>query len=709
MQNTIPKSYYPGSNPFIQKINNPKSSFANIVAKNSIFTFILLVLSIQSVHIPTSVVLAVFTILNITLWVYKFKNTLTRVLLSNLITVFGIFLFSIHLPLSSGAVLYYLAIYVTIFGTYRHKAKRAFTSSLIITTLLFLINLFFQNASPFAIWKDVPESFFVINLIITFTVTLHSFWYLSKKKIESENHLTKAMDKAYEAARSKSEFLSMMSHEIRTPLHGVIGITDILLQSEVNNKFKEDVKVLKYAANNLNKIVNDILDYSKLEAGKVEFDKETFDIRDAIKKIVQTHSHKANRKNLDIHTCIDDAIPSLIEGDEFRLNQILTNFLDNAIKFTFQGYVSLNLLLKSTNNSEIVVQFIVTDTGIGIPKDKIEAIFESYTQASAVTTREFGGTGLGISIAQKLITQQGGNIEVKSKVEEGTSFIFELPFKIASTITSQEFSLPYHGALLFQGLKILVVEDNLINQFVTKQLLQSLGISFNLVNSGEKCLDRLRNTNYDLVLMDYHLPKINGVETMLKIKDKSSGVINPNIPVIFTTADAMEDVRHYIIKAGADEMLLKPVERDKFVQKLNRVIQKHQIKLQNYQSQLNFVINPSYKHIDLDYTSKIIGNDLEVIKKLVQLILNKTPDYFKELEGCDANEKLLILNNMKSNFKNIGAFRLVNRISELEELIKNNFSEEEKGLKKQIDRLKEFYQQTEAELFKWQKEEFKIA
>lgn len=506
--------------------------------------------------------------------------------------------------------------------------------------------------------------------------SLLSFVWLIKNNHQNEESLRAANVAATNASNAKSEFLSMMSHEIRTPLHGIVGITDILLSEEgLSKKSREDTKVLKYAANNLVSIVNDILDYSKLEAGKVRFEKVSFDIRDLCEKIERSLNYKIERKQLTFTIEIGQDVPKLLCGDPLRLSQILTNLLDNALKFTVQGEVKLAITSINENENRSKLSFEISDTGIGIPQDRLELIMESFTQASPITTREFGGTGLGVSICKRLIEQQNGTLKVKSKEGEGSTFSFDLEYEIGTLAPDKEQVDVIDEKTFFNGLKILMVEDNLINQFVTKQLLQSLSIQFNVVESGERAIEVLREVSYDIVLMDYHLPSMDGLEATRIIRDSSSGVINPSIPVIIITADVIDTVKSHILSQGATEFVAKPLDRPTFIQKLYKIVQDHNIEYDKPQQTLNFVMGKKTQHIDLDYISKIIGNDHKVIKQLFTMVMQKTPDHLLDLKSSfiknDHKQMALLAQNMKSNFKNIGAFTISNIMANMEESLKD--------------------------------------
>lgn len=552
--------------------------------------------------------------------------------------------------------------------------------------------------------KQLQDLHFRLIVASSSLGTILSFVWLTRNNHKAEELLRSANVTATNASNAKSEFLSMMSHEIRTPLHGIVGITDILLSEEgLSKKSREDTKVLKYAANNLVSIVNDILDYSKLEAGKVRFEKVSFDIRDLCEKIERSLNYKIEKKQLSFSIEINQDVPKLLCGDPLRLTQILTNLLDNALKFTVKGEVNLTIKVPHQNEGSAKLSFQISDTGIGIPQDRLDWIMESFTQASPITTREFGGTGLGVSICKRLIEQQKGTLKVQSKEGEGSTFSFDLEYAIGILAPENDNIDVIDEKTVFNGLKVLMVEDNLINQFVTKQLLQSLSIQFNVVESGERAIEVLREVSYDIVLMDYHLPSMDGLEATRIIRDTSSGVINPSIPVIIITADVIDTVKSHILSQGATEFVAKPLDRPSFIQKLYKIVKAHNIEFEKPQQTLNFVMGKKTQHIDLDYISKIIGNDHKVIKQLFTMVMQKTPDHLLDLKSSyiknDHKQMALVAQNMKSNFKNIGAFTISNIMANMEEGLKDKSALE--TVDTSISEFEIKYKEAQEEIYDW--------
>jgi len=344
-----------------------------------------------------------------------------------------------------------------------------------------------------------------------------------------------ASRKAEEAAQSKQQFMSTMSHEIRTPLNEVIGITNLLLQGNPREDQMDFIKTLRFSGNHLLTLVNDVLDYNKMESGKIVFEQARFNLDDFLKDIMRTYSFRSKSKNLEFDIVKDTRLPSEVTGDSIRLNQILSNLLSNALKFTQRG--SIHVILKELERSDKItkIEFQVKDTGIGIPNDKHDIIFDSFTQASPDTTRHFGGTGLGLAICKKLVELQGGIIDLESEPGKGSTFRFVLTFGMpekSDKIPSNEVSESYSG---LEGKKILVAEDNKINFFVANKFLTGWGVVVTHAENGKVALDILEKEDFDLIIMDLHMPVMDGIEATRVIRKSDNPRIS-NIPVVALTA-----------------------------------------------------------------------------------------------------------------------------------------------------------------------------
>jgi PAS domain S-box-containing protein len=366
-----------------------------------------------------------------------------------------------------------------------------------------------------------------------------------------------ARQKAEEAAQTKQLFMSTMSHEIRTPLNEVIGITNLLLQMNPSEEQMDYIKTLKFSGNHLLTLVNDVLDYNKMESGKIVFEQTQFNLSDFLDEIMRSYSFRSKAKHLSFDIIKSSNLPDEVIGDPIRLNQILSNLLSNALKFTKTGgiTVTINELKRTKNQSRM--EFAISDTGIGIPKDKHSIIFDSFMQASPDTTRNFGGTGLGLAICKKLIELQGGTITVESEPGKGSTFRFAISIGIpekGSHNLNAEMPENYSG---MEGKKILVAEDNKINFFVANKFLVGWGISVTHAENGQSALEMLEKENFDLILMDLHMPVLDGIEA-IRIIRKSQNPMIRDIPIVALTAAIMSESLDKVDDLNINDYVLKP-------------------------------------------------------------------------------------------------------------------------------------------------------
>ena len=371
------------------------------------------------------------------------------------------------------------------------------------------------------------------------------------------DNLIVARQKAEEAAQSKQFFMSTMSHEIRTPLNEVIGITNLLLQGNPREDQMDFIKTLKFSGNHLLTLVNDVLDYNKMESGKIIFEQTQFNLGDFLDEIMRSYSFRSKAKHLTFQINKSDDLPMEVIGDPIRLNQILSNLLSNALKFTNQGSIIVNIKRLKQTGIKSELEFSVTDTGIGIPKEKHSQIFDSFSQASPDTTRHYGGTGLGLAICKKLIELQGGTITVNSQQGKGSTFRFNITLGIAQTGSCSkpaESTESYSG---LEGKKILIAEDNKINFFVANKFLTGWGITVTHAENGQKALEMLEIEDFDLILMDLHMPVMDGIEASRIIRKSDNQRIR-NTPIVALTAAIMSESHDKIDDLTINDYVLKP-------------------------------------------------------------------------------------------------------------------------------------------------------
>ncbi len=437
----------------------------------------------------------------------------------------------------------------------------ALASIVILMAVILIINLeYFGVIKPLKviIFACYLAFFFLQSLILSFRFS----YKLQQAKIQAEQGL-----------KAKGEFLSTMSHEIRTPLNSVIGMSHLLLRNNPREDQKEQMEVMLFSANNLLAIVNDILDFSKIEAGKILIENIEMDITSVANNIISALKISAKDKGIELRTIIDKRLQQKLMGDPTRLSQVITNLVHNAIKFTQKGFVELNVQIKNSTEREITVEISVQDTGIGIPVEKQKLIFEQFTQADSSTSRSFGGTGLGLAICKRILELQGSSLKVNSEEGKGTLFYFEQTFGISKNITVDflhKETLPKEEDRPLMGVSILLVEDNPMNIMVAQSFLQKWGATIDIAHNGQEALDKLDQSRHKLILMDMHMPVMDGYEATRRLRE-----MGVTLPIVALTASLPKETELQIKETGIDDIVVKPfVPNDLYRIVLNYTIKK---------------------------------------------------------------------------------------------------------------------------------------
>ncbi|WP_395051446.1 ATP-binding protein [Flavobacterium sp.] len=376
---------------------------------------------------------------------------------------------------------------------------------------------------------------------------------------------------AEEALKFKQQFLSNMSHEIRTPMNSIVGFTNVVLKTELNQNQKEYIDAIKKSGESLIILINDILDLAKVDAGKMSFNHNPFNLEESITDVFKLLNPKCQEKNLKFIKEYDTSIPKTVVGDTIRLRQIMLNLISNAIKFTSKGKVCISTRVTNEDAEKITIEFVVSDTGIGIPENKLSHIFYNFEQASDEISKEYGGTGLGLSIVKQLVELQGGSIYVKSKVGEGSTFGFLMDFSKTMETKVEETTLILNNENKSQKISVLVAEDIPLNQMLIKIILEDFGFDCDIAENGKVVLKKLQEKEYDIILMDIQMPEMNGFEATDYIRN----TMNSQIPIIALTADVTSIDIEKSKKIGMDDYISKPIDENllysKIIAQINRV------------------------------------------------------------------------------------------------------------------------------------------
>lgn len=468
-----------------------------------------------------------------------------------------------------------------------------------------------------------------ISLLVLLVVSGAVIGYHIMRQFRRQHFLIKELDiaekKASVAAQTKENFLANMSHEIRTPLSGILGFTNLLQKRPLDETSAEFVTSIQRSGENLMTIINDILDLSKIEAGMMRITPGIFSINGLLNSIETLFSERVKEKKLKISSNVETSIPDTLIGDATRLTQILVNLIGNAIKFTHQGKVSIEVYTKQQSDNQITLGFKITDTGIGIDKEKLTEVFERFNQGEDSTTRNYGGTGLGLSIVKRLILLQKGDIEVYSEQGKGTTFNFYIPYGISK---EQLNTIPTADKDQFKdmsstALKVLVVDDNAINQSLMKHLLLQWNIDFDIASNGLEAVEYLRKKNCDLVLMDLQMPQMDGYTAVQQIREE----LKLDIPIIAMTAHALPGEREKCLSRGMNEYISKPIKEEE----LFKLITSFGLKEGKSEDKKVIENVPVFNYIDLTYMHSVSGGNKSFEQTVTNQFIDNVPLHLEQL------------------------------------------------------------------------------
>ncbi|ASU35498.1 ATP-binding protein [Mucilaginibacter xinganensis] len=436
--------------------------------------------------------------------------------------------------------------------------------------------------------ENIDQATIIISMFANFIIIvfIHSHFYTaffknirqleqtSQRQTILNSELELAIDKAEKSSQIKSEFLATMSHEIRTPLNAIVGMSNLMIMAHPRDDQKENLKVLKSSANNLQSIVNDVLDFNKIEAGKVIFEQVKFNLVDLLQNICGAQQRKAEDKGITFELKIDPILNDrVLLGDPTRLTQILLNLVSNAIKFTRQGNVYVKAFCNEDRDNKMSISFIVRDTGIGIDKNNLQFIFEPFTQESITNTRQYGGTGMGLAIVKRLLELQGAHIAVSSKIGEGSEFSFRMDFgKSSASIAEIGEKHPLlQNTEALNTLKVLIAEDNPVNVLLMKKLLSKWKILPVIAENGESVVAVYEKGSFDIILMDLQMPVMNGFDAAMAIR-KLPNAEKAKVPIIALSATTLPDIEEQIFKAGMNDYVSKPFKPEELMEKVQNLV-----------------------------------------------------------------------------------------------------------------------------------------
>jgi signal transduction histidine kinase/CheY-like chemotaxis protein/CHASE3 domain sensor protein/HPt (histidine-containing phosphotransfer) domain-containing protein len=535
---------------------------------------------------------------------------------------------------------------------------------------------------------DKTNKWIGASVIVASLVLLAVFFVIVnyvRKTNKYQHALVKAKNEAEMLSLAREQFVANMSHEIRTPMNALTGFTEQLLAMPLEGKQREQLTIVKKSADHLMRIINDILDFSKLEAGKLQLERIPFNPGLLLNEVYSLYKPSATAKKLSLKLLLSKDLHYQLYGDPFRLKQILFNLLSNAIKFTNSGTIEIvaDLEKKDTHNANLIIT--INDTGIGIPENKHDKIFEEFTQAEMDITRQYGGTGLGLSIVKKLIKVHNGSLELKSKHGEGSSFTFSIPYNICSETQTVDITPETHSLLSVQeSISVLVADDDEYNKMLIGHILDKHKINYKMAGNGKEVIEELAINHFDLILMDIRMPIMDGAETTKEIRNKLPFPVS-EIPIIALTATltADDEIRHKTL--GMNAVISKPFSEDHLLQTISGIINRispEEKTDKTYTPDNSEKPNEPDKElvIDIEKLNNLANNDKIFVREMLDMFVRTTQQgvieiYSKSLEK-DWNSVAELAHKILAPCKHIGADVLAHNLKKIEELARNGKNEE---------------------------------
>jgi PAS domain S-box-containing protein len=490
---------------------------------------------------------------------------------------------------------------------------------------------------------------------------------------QKESELKKAFSEAEESKKMKDRFLTNMSHEMRTPINGILGMAQLLEESGLTGEQHDYLEELRLSSETLQAIVNDILEFNFIESGALNLESRKFSIRKHLNQIFDTLKERAEKKNLKMEMVVSDKVPEYLVGDVVRFSQILMHVIGNAIKFTKNGSVNVFVRKLELSTERAPIEVKVQDTGIGIPRDLLDNVFESFNKAARFSTYKYGGTGLGLAISDQLVRRMDGKMEVESKEGHGTTFTVSIPFEVYQKMDAGPADIqPEDDVSAVTGARVLVVDDYMINRRIVKGILEKMGNEVYEAEDGEKALKMIADNDYSIILMDVHMPGMGGLETTRKIREMEDPA-KRNIPVVAITASVLERDIKECREAGMDDFIAKPFTKGELTNRVKLYVENERQPEAGRPSVFRSVEESEFDsgQVSIEPLMEMTDGDIVMAREMAELFIRQTPELFGKIRDCynqnDYEKMSLFAHTLKPTFNYVGfenGYRLTLKIEE---------------------------------------------